>query len=50
MQPDTMRNVDKNTNSREFKSHLEDDLQEININLEFVYELEGFLNQNQFSL
>lgn len=41
--PETESSVDKNTKSRELKSHLEDDLQEINIELEVVSESEDML-------
>lgn len=41
--PETESSVDKNTKSREMKSHLEDDLQEINIELDVVSESEDML-------
>lgn len=41
--PESESNVDKNTKSKELKSHLEDDLWEINIELEFISELEDLL-------
>lgn len=41
--PETESSVDKNTKSRDMKSHLEDDLQEINIELDVVSESEDML-------